>query len=61
MLVNVIGLVEFYLPLQDSHALPPIDTEESELPLLLPFTTPLLLLSAAGFGLLLKNNVLENV
>lgn len=42
------------IPLQDSQAFPPNETGGSELPLLLPFTTPLLLFSAAGFGLLLK-------
>lgn len=44
------------LPLQDSHDLPPRETGAvSELPLLLPLTTPplLLLFRAAGFGLLL--------
>lgn len=43
-----------FLPLHDSQAFPPSETTGSELPLLLPFTTPLLLLSAAGFGLLLQ-------
>ena len=39
-----------YIPLHDSQALPPIGAS----PLLFPFTTPLLLLITAGFGLLLK-------
>lgn len=43
------------LPLQDSQAFPPAGANGSELPLLLPLTTPLLLLIAAGFGLLLKS------
>lgn len=46
-----------YLPLHDSQALPPNDTAGSGLPLLLPFSTPLLLFKAAGLGLLLKNEI----
>lgn len=46
-----------YVPLQDSHAFPPRETAGSGFPLLLPFTTPLLLFNAAGLGLLLEVNI----
>lgn len=54
LLIENINLVNKYIPLHDSQALPPNDTAGSGFPLLLPLITPLLLFSVAGFGLLLK-------
>lgn len=52
------NLANKYVPLHDSQALPPNDTAGSGFPLLLPFSTPLLLFNVAGFGLLLKWKIL---